>query len=154
MSLADETNPKNPVVGPGEYYVPNPTEEQTKQRVMNLKVQEVVTNGRRAVRYKGSDGKMHDLASSENESTASEPVNAHTEQTILIVDTRESNIPSSDEVIAALHENREVLYIIDDAKYKHYSRSVSTYESDFGDVVHILTPGGKFQHKDNLITLL
>ena len=46
----------------------------SKKRVLNIKAQEIVTDGRRSVRYRGSDGKMHDLASSENGSSESGPV--------------------------------------------------------------------------------
>ena len=34
-----------------------------KKKVMNIKPQEVTENGERSVRYKGSDGKMHEVAS-------------------------------------------------------------------------------------------
>ena len=47
-----------------------------KKRVLNIKPQEVTTDGRTSVRYKGSDGKMHSLASSANENGAGEPIAA------------------------------------------------------------------------------
>lgn len=34
-----------------------------KKKVMNIRPQEVVTDGERSVQYKGSDGKMHEVAS-------------------------------------------------------------------------------------------
>ena len=33
-----------------------------KHKVMNIKPQEVTENGERTVRYKGSDGKFHNIA--------------------------------------------------------------------------------------------
>ena len=47
-----------------------------KKRVLNIKPQEVTTDGRTSVRYKGSDGKMHSLASSMNENGMGEPIAA------------------------------------------------------------------------------
>ena len=111
---------------------------------MNIRPQEVTENGERSVRYKGSDGKMHDIAAGNGEA------DGNTAQEPLIVDSRASEIPTSDEVIAALQANRPVLYIIDDAKYTHYSRNVSIYD-DGEPVIHVLTPGGTFQHSGTLI---
>ena len=39
-----------------------------KKKVMNIRPQEVTENGERSVRYKGSDGKMHDIAAGNGES--------------------------------------------------------------------------------------
>ena len=47
-----------------------------KKRVLNIKPQEVTTDGRTSVRYKGSDGKMHSLASSMSENGMGEPIAA------------------------------------------------------------------------------
>ena len=47
-----------------------------KKRVLNIKPQEVTTDGHTSVRYKGSDGKMHSLASSMNENGMGEPIAA------------------------------------------------------------------------------
>ena len=121
---------------------------------MNIRPQEVTENVERSVRYKGSDGKMHSLASSMNENGAGEPIAASpaTVQQPLIVDSRQSEI-TSDEVIAALQENRQVIYIIDDAKYTHYSRNISIYEGDDGFEIRVLTPGGTFKHSGTEIVI-
>ena len=50
----------------------------SKKRIINIKPQEVTVDGERSVQYKGSDGKMHDIAAGNGEpdgsSTAQEPL--------------------------------------------------------------------------------
>ena len=50
----------------------------SKKRIINIKLQEVTVDGERSVQYKGSDGKMHDIAAGNGEtdgsSTAQEPL--------------------------------------------------------------------------------
>ena len=118
---------------------------------MNIRPQEITENGERSVRYKGSDGKMHDITA--GNSGAGEPAaSPATVQEPLVIDTRQGVSVTSDEVIAALNENRQVIYIIDDAKYTHYSRNVSIYD-DGEPVVHVLTPGGTFKHSGTEIVI-
>lgn len=47
-----------------------------KKKVMNIRPQEVTEGGERSVRYKGSDGQFHDVASSNGggDNTAQEPL--------------------------------------------------------------------------------
>ena len=116
-----------------------------KKKVMNIRPQEVTIDGERSVRYKGSDGKMHDIAAGNGEADG-----GSTAQDTLIVG--QGAIVTSDEVIAALQANRPVLYIIDDAKYTHYSRNVSIYD-DGEPVIHVQTPGGTFQHSGTRIVI-
>ena len=112
---------------------------------MNIRPQEVTVDGERSVRYKGSDGKMHDIAAVNGEadggSTAQEP---------LIIDA--SAAPPSGYVCQMLQAGREVLYIIYDGKYTHYSRNVSIYD-DGEPEVHILTPGGTYRHYEDIVAL-
>ena len=50
----------------------------SKKRIINIRPQEVTVDGERAVQYKGSDGKMHDIVAGNGEtdggSTAQEPL--------------------------------------------------------------------------------
>ena len=87
----------------------------SKKRVLNIKAQEIVTDGRRSVRYRGSDGKMHDLASSENGSAepgpAESPATAQLAPLIVHVDeTSQYADVSTDEVIEAIDSGRQVIY--------------------------------------------
>lgn len=89
-----------------------------KKRVLNIKPQEVTTDGRTSVRYKGSDGKMHSLASSANENGAGEPIAASpaTVQEPLIIEFTHNfatNIveTTSEQVLEALLAGRRVVYI-------------------------------------------
>ena len=119
-----------------------------KKRVLNIKPQEVTTDGRTSVRYKGSDGKMHSLASSANENGVGEPVatSPATVQEPLVIDTREQVSVTSDEVIAALNENRQVIYIIEEAKYTFYSRTICIYD-DGEPEVWVYTISAVYKHK-------
>ena len=118
-----------------------------KKRVLNIKPQEVTTDGRTSVRYKGSDGKMHSLASSANENGAGEPAaSPATVQEPLVIDTRQSVSVTSDEVIAALRGNRQVIYIIEEAKYTFYSRTICIYD-DGEPEVWVYTISAVYKHK-------
>ena len=77
---------------------------------MNIRPQEVTENGERSVRYKGSDGKMHDIAAGNGETdggTAQEPLIIRFEHNFAsnIVDV------SAQEVLEALLAGRRVVYI-------------------------------------------
>ena len=52
---------------------------------MNIKPQEVTENGERTVRYKGSDGKFHNIAAgSQGSQQGSTPTDAQTEQSVVV----------------------------------------------------------------------
>ena len=56
-----------------------------KKKVMNIKPQEVTENGERTVRYKGSDGKFHNIAAgSQGSQQGSTPTDAQTEQSVTV----------------------------------------------------------------------
>lgn len=68
---------------------------------MNIKPQEVTENGERSVRYKGSDGKYHNIAAGSQQGTT--PTDAQTEQSVTVgAVTIESNKPTItvDELLA------------------------------------------------------
>ena len=77
-----------------------------KKKVMNIRPQEVTENGERSVRYKGSDGKFHDVAP-DGGGTAQEPLIIRFEHNLAsnIVDV------SAQEVLEALLAGRRVVYI-------------------------------------------
>ncbi len=81
-----------------------------KKRVMNIRPQEVTVGGERSVQYKGSDGKMHDIAAGSGEAeggNAQEPLIIRFEHNFAtnIVDV------SAQEVFEALLAGRRVVYI-------------------------------------------
>ena len=56
-----------------------------KHKVMNIRPQEVTENGERTVRYKGSDGKFHNIAAgSQGSQQGSTPTDAQTEQSVVV----------------------------------------------------------------------
>ena len=75
-----------------------------KKKVMNIKPQEVTENGERTVRYKGSDGKFHNIAAgSQGSQQGSTPTDAQTEQSVVVGNvTIENDKPTItvDELIA------------------------------------------------------
>lgn len=75
-----------------------------KKKVMNIKPQEVTENGERSVRYKGSDGKFHNIAAgSQGSQQGSTPTDAQTEQSVVVGNvTIENDKPTItvDELIA------------------------------------------------------
>ena len=75
-----------------------------KKKVMNIRPQEVTENGERSVRYKGSDGKFHNIAAgSQGSQQGSTPTDAQTEQSVVVGNvTIENDKPTItvDELIA------------------------------------------------------
>ena len=68
-----------------------------KKKVMNIKPQEVTENGERTVRYKGSDGKFHNIAAGSQQNTPS----SNTQQSVEVGEVSENVI-----MLEQLQENR------------------------------------------------
>ena len=68
-----------------------------KKKVMNIRPQEVTENGERTVRYKGSDGKFHNIAAGSQQNTPS----SNTQQSVEVGEVSENVI-----VLEQLQENR------------------------------------------------
>ena len=99
-----------------------------KKKIMNIKPQEVTTDGRTSVRYKGSDGKMHSLASSMNENGAGEPAaGPATAQSYAVADN-----PNAFEIVPT------GVYLMGTATYKAVTCDESRTEIAVSDFVALL----------------
>ncbi len=100
-----------------------------KKKIMNIKPQEVTTDGRTSVRYKGSDGKMHSLASSMNENGVGEPAAASpaTAQSYAVADN-----PNAFEIVPT------GVYLMGTATYKAVTCDESRTEIAVSDFVALL----------------
>ena len=87
-----------------------------KKKVMNIRPQEVTVGGERSVQYKGSDGKMHDIAAAAGETDGGSDYGA-----LIVNATFDGNEgiadKSSNEVFAALNQGKNIVYKITSGQY-------------------------------------